>query len=849
MKKKSNRNISISKKILPTIGLLTEGLSGQYQAGVWPGIVDAVRERGLNLICFCGGSLQVSPSDPWDYQGNIVYKIAQKHDLDGLIIAGSLGSYVPEQVLKEFLGRFRHIPVVTLAPTCEPVPAVFVDNRSGMRSLISHLVEKHRYKKLAFIRGPERNVEAQERFRIFGSVLKEHGIAVDTRLVFQGDFTRRCGVEAVERLIASGRECDVIVAAADETALGALQALESHGRKVPDDIALVGFDDIEESSYVTPPLTTVNQPLYALGKTAVQLLLRLLGGETIPRNTILEAQLIVRQSCGCFRQFGDGGKISRAVSHQKKLSVSDVLDACGDADDGLFAEYAPEIIALFCNDVNGRRGDSFLKIIDRVAHACVDRSKRLSAWSALFFRLWQYVFTRCDARVFARADDLLHKARVICGEAGLRKQGIERIRTVRKNRFLYMIGDALKNSLAIDKLMDVMCEYLPRLDIDTFYLSLYEPAARMPGKKSRLKLAYINRKREKLRTEGVVFDTDHILPDGILPAHTAHILVVEPLYFQMEHFGTVLFEHSIGEYQYYKELKEHISGALYSAALIKKVRHQTDVLAQANRELKALREKEHEYLQAIKGELALGRKIQTGFLPRTLPQPPGWEISAAFMPAREVSGDFYDAFLLDEDQVALVIADVSGKDVSAALFMSLIRTLIRVFSERAYKSGENPFNAVKVVNDYIIQHHVQQDGHCMFATIFFGLLRPASGELCYVNAGHNAPMIIRRNRVVRELKSTSIAVGLADNFTFSQQQVVIEPGEMLFSYTDGITEAKGPEGDFFTTRRLVGLLESERTTAGETVEQVKNALNDYYKGTAPSDDITMLAVKRALSPV
>jgi serine phosphatase RsbU (regulator of sigma subunit) len=277
------------------------------------------------------------------------------------------------------------------------------------------------------------------------------------------------------------------------------------------------------------------------------------------------------------------------------------------------------------------------------------------------------------------------------------------------------------------------------------------------------------------------------------------------------------------------------------------VRSQAEVLAKANAELKKLREEEHSYLQAIKRELELGRKIQMGFLPHTLPQVSGWEIAAAFEPAREVSGDFYDAFMLGDDQVALVIADVSGKDVSAALFMSLIRTLIRVFAERAKENGDDPLDAIKVVNDYILRHHFPGDSQgSMFATIVFGILRPDSGEFRYINAGHIAPMIINKNGEISSLAPTGMAVGLAAQSSFEQDRISINPGDLFFLYTDGVTEAKNPQGDFFTKERLRKLLQKEYATARDKVEMISATLTNHNGGAAPYDDITMLAVKRTL---
>lgn len=838
------------RKKHPTIGLLTEGLSGQYQAGVWPGIVDAAKLYNVNIICFCGGSLKVSAENPWDYQGNVLFKIAQVYPLDGLIIAGSVGCYVTDTTFNEFLASYSHLKIVTIVPAVESLPAVYGDNLGGMRSLVNHLVECHPYRKIAFIKGPDRNIEAEERLKVFREVLAEHDIPVDPYRILPGDFTRNCGFAAVEQLISSCTEFDAIVAANDESALGALESLQERGIRVPEEVALVGFDDIDESRFVTPPLTSVHQPLYDLGKLAVEKLLLLLKGEDIPKNNIAEAKLVIRQSCGCFKNSANSiAHHSPDVHSAVPLALVEKTVAmnCAAGVDPAYAKEVKNIISSFCYDVNNRTDESFLRTVDRIGHALFLQKREEQVLITLFHRLWQYVFTQLDRPAFAFADELLHRAFLLCGSLGTRKQGIWRIHSVRKNTFLREIGDALNNTLDIDRLIDAIDHYLPKTGINSFILSMYErPNLALSGK-SRLKYALINGKRKKIDTSKTVFDTRTLLPPETISDDVVYVLVAEALYFQNEQFGIALFEAGLQECEHYHVLKEYISGALHSAALIRKVRHQAEVLAAANDELKKLREEEHAYLQAVKRELDLGRKIQMGFLPHQLPQVPGFEIAAAFEPAREVSGDFYDAFTLGNDQVALVIADVSGKDVGAALFMSLIRTLIRVFAERSETTGDDPLDAVKVVNDYILNNHLPSEGYGnMYATIIFGILRPSTGEFRYVNAGHIAPMIVDSRNEITTLVPTAMAVGLAAQVRFEQDKATINPGDLFFLYTDGVTEAKDPQGDFFTKERLRKLLGTESATAGEKVNQISAALRNHNAGAAPFDDITMLAVKRAL---
>ena len=258
---------------------------------------------------------------------------------------------------------------------------------------------------------------------------------------------------------------------------------------------------------------------------------------------------------------------------------------------------------------------------------------------------------------------------------------------------------------------------------------------------------------------------------------------------------------------------------------------------------KRLRDQEQAYLQVLKRELELGRQIQADFLPETLPQPPGWEISALFTPALEVSGDFYDAFVLSDQRVALVIADVCGKGVGAALFTALVRSLIRFFAEQVNPCVGDVFDAVSLANNYIARHHGRRG--MMFATVFFGVLDAATGALSYVNAGHPSP-IVTGSSGTRDLSSrANPALGLFPGLEFVRQEARIEPGETLLTYTDGVTDAYNAEREAFSKDRLLSALEPAAPTAAALLERVAERVLAHAAGEGASDDITMLAVRRA----
>jgi serine phosphatase RsbU (regulator of sigma subunit) len=278
--------------------------------------------------------------------------------------------------------------------------------------------------------------------------------------------------------------------------------------------------------------------------------------------------------------------------------------------------------------------------------------------------------------------------------------------------------------------------------------------------------------------------------------------------------------------------------------------------------------REWERIKMVEFELEKGQKIQRDFLPSTIPNYPEWNIATCFSPAGKVSGDFYDVFTLPDGNIGLVIADVCDKGVGSALYMALFRSLIRVFSEQAtycdpssiidinescnkitaVSSAENQqivrLRAVPFTNNYIAQTHGDES---MFATLFFGVLNPATGQLFYINGGHEPLYLIDAKGVKRSLDPTGPAVGLWPNTAYDIGRIQFEPGDMLIGYTDGVTEARSPEDELFTRNRLRSLIEQPFNSASELLDRVKNNLFSFIDIAPRRDDVTMLAVQRVIA--
>ncbi|MGF1492656.1 MAG: PP2C family protein-serine/threonine phosphatase [Microcoleaceae cyanobacterium] len=270
-----------------------------------------------------------------------------------------------------------------------------------------------------------------------------------------------------------------------------------------------------------------------------------------------------------------------------------------------------------------------------------------------------------------------------------------------------------------------------------------------------------------------------------------------------------------------------------------------------------------ESLDELDHELEKGREMQRNFLPRELVQTPGWEIAAFMSPARRVAGDFYDVFELPCNNIGLVIGDVCDKGVSAGLFMGLFRSLIRIFSGQTVLDGvycvdrkqgdlsedtevnvihANALKAVQLTNEYVAENHGDEG---MFATLFFGVLNLETGQLSYINGGHEPLLVVNSKGEIRELlEPTGTAIGMLPNMSFEIQETQLKSGDALLGCTDGVTEARKKCGEFFGRERFLEIVQSPIHSAQALLDTITSKVLAHMGDAEQSDDITLLAIKR-----
>lgn len=275
-----------------TIGLLFTDMRGDFFAPLLAGVEETTGKAGFDLLI---SSAQHLPTR------KTLRPPLGPQNTDGLLV-------FTDSLDETWLVRFheKKFPLVLIhrsAPACAPIPCVTVENKAASCMLVEHLIEAHNRRRIVFLSGPANHEDSAWREMGYRQALKKHSIPYDPSLVTAGEFDRDVAKASIEALLACGLEFDAVFSSDDESAVGVLAALQQAGKRVPEDVAVVGFDDQRMAPYLNPPLTTVRAPTAEVGRVAAQRLIALIeaGGEQAETLTLLPTEIIIRRSCGCSR--------------------------------------------------------------------------------------------------------------------------------------------------------------------------------------------------------------------------------------------------------------------------------------------------------------------------------------------------------------------------------------------------------------------------------------------------------------------------------------------------------------------------------------------------------------------
>ena len=817
------------------IGLLVDWLEDEYQDKILAGIDAEARANGVGLLCIAGGVLR----SPFRYgaRRNFIYDLVGPECVDGLVLmSGTLGNYIGPNKLARYCERYRPLPMCGIGVAMQGIPSVLVDNAKGMRDAMVHLIDGHGYRRIAFIRGPGVNEEAEERYRVYREVLGEHELPFNPDLVTLGNFQASSGAEAVRQMYDERHIAfDAIVSANDFMAIGAMDALQARGIRIPQDVAVVGFDDIREGRFAPTPLTTVRQPLDRQGKQALELVLAQLDGQTIDEHITLHTELVRRQSCGCSShelpdrmppELYEGTCTLKSVfSEHKARILADVTQAIWTSSPDVDVSIGVEIVESFKNSLAEGAPNTFSATLDAAVQIASDSGGNVDAWQAVVTTLRRYTLaaTANSPEVARRAEDLCHEARVLVGSAAERAQARKRLEVEHWSRLLRKTGEALYTSLDVGGVMHAVQEQIPRLGIHSAYLSLFEGGG---TEKSRFSLAYDTTGRGIEKRRGEIFQSNRLVPDGVFDEDERQTYIVEPLFFEHDQLGFVLFEMGTSNGVVYETLRDQISSALKGALLVQQLVEETSRREVAERD-------------RLQKEMELAERIQTSILPKNL-QVDGLEISAVMLPAADVGGDYYDVLPIDGG-CWLAIGDVAGHGLRTGLIMMMLQSIISALIR--HNAWANPRDVLRTVNAVTyenIRRRLAQDEHAALT-----LLRlDARGHLVFAGAHEDLIIYRAKDRHVEVVATPGTWVGAVKNIDAgtveSEQQLL--PGDVLLLYTDGLSEALDENRRLFGVDRLCSeFAKVAESPVGDIRDHLVSAVRQF--AATQDDDITLLVVR------
>ena len=456
-----------------------------------------------------------------------------------------------------------------------------LDNRGGIRDLLHHMIEVHGHRRIAMIEGPAGNRDAQERLAAYLEVLQEAGLDADPALRARGLFHIASGRQAMAELLGRGVPFTALVCANDEMAKGALSVAAENGLRVPEDIAIGGFDDLLSIYHVGPSLTSVNHSIETQGQAALSLLVGQVLGRAAHGTTALPARLVVRRSCGCMGPLVADPQTSGSLAGQAEALVRQM-----DPPEPLVAQFTQEVLALADAMFDEAGGPAFAQVLTRMAFAWLRQQSDVSPLQNLLVGMHRRWVHGRPSGPLSTAAERLQSGQILL--SNVTEQFHNRDRVATSNNTWDLRRELKKRMAAVDiaALLGVLSDALLRLGVPTCLLALYDHPTTLQRvheeglpPTSRLVLAL---DAGELRCELLdePFATAQLLPAGLLALPAPRQRVMFPMFFLQEHFGYMVLDRQQDERFSYEDLHHEITTALHTCLVVRELAVARDALHQ-----------------------------------------------------------------------------------------------------------------------------------------------------------------------------------------------------------------------------------------------------------------------------
>ena len=570
-----------------TIGVFASQVGRAWGTEFIAGITNAAEEKDINLVHFIGGKITpLLPANQTKASYGL-YDLAKPEQFDGLLLVSDVAFGTTVDELKAFRTAFGSLPIVTQSIQMDGASMFIPDNVEGMRAIVRHLIEEHGYKRIAFICGIKDQIDAEQRFQAYKDELKAHDLRFDEDLVVNGDYTPESGRAAIHTLLDERKfRFQAVVAANDRMAFGALEALQQRGVRVPDDVAVTGFDDLREAQATGVPLTTVRQSFYTAGRHALEALLKRINGETVPNVTLTPTQLLIRWSCGCLpenvRQAAvapqDVAKTGK-LENKREAALRALLNSAGitEQDSTLpqFKDAFGRAWDGFLISLNERStSDDFLKTINAMIELMQKHGLAIPVWHNVISMMRRYALGGIISHTtMLQAENLFQQARLLAGELSQRSQAYRRLVLEQQENILQGFSFSMAPAMTIDEIGVAISEHFPAMGIERWYVMFFsdvsapQSISSPPPESYRLLFQYESEKFEIPRKQTSI-GTGQLVPRGKTPQDHRYTAVIMPLSLAKNRFGFMWVEMGPRDWEVYVRIRNLVSSALLRTMLV-----------------------------------------------------------------------------------------------------------------------------------------------------------------------------------------------------------------------------------------------------------------------------------------
>lgn len=812
-----------SKRARPRLGLLMRGVGYAYQDQVLGGAHEECMRQGVDLICFAGGDLGLGSADP----ANAIYDLVTSNTLDALLLAsGTLNTAVGSAPLATLLERCSGIPVCSLSCEMPSVISLLIDNETSVTALTQHLVDVHGRRRIVFVAG--QGPESDARMRGYSEGLASRGVPFHADLVHQGDYRGESGGDAVARYFRPGTpHPDAIVAANDWMALGAMQALAERGIRVPDEVSVIGFDDIDEARFLLPALTTVEQPARQLGTAGVRAVMARLRGQSSIDVQYLPTIEHIRRSCGCCGAAVQNSPETRAgVTANSTGFASIIQQHAPEVGEVLSPGWADELAAALVQDLREHTEHRFVRALER----CLEASAHLgnvASWYATVTALRarapnRQEGTNSSAEALARLCEL---GMIAIASQAERVQGNRRLQQEQQLRNLSQLSAALRTARDYEGLTRALQSHLGNLGIARGYIVAH--SGPISETSNSTLLALCEQDSNAAAHAGTGFRSRDLYPEHLAPSRRS-TMVLSPACFDDDLLGYCLLDFAGTHGSVFESVQEQVAVALKAIMLLDKV------VEEATRRERAERER-------LEAEIGVARQIQTAVLPSDLVVE-GLDVATWMLPATEVGGDYFDV-LPFPGGAWLAIGDVTGHGLAAGLTMLMLQSMFAALTEAQRSASPDvvwsQLNKVLWANTH---HRLRVDDYATLTLLKYA----RDGSFEYAGAHEDLLIVRASSREVTVVPTAGVWAGVRPEFptgTVTTERLSLEPGDVLVLYTDGVIEAMNERREQYGMERLCDVLRAAATgNAQAIVEAVREAVSAWTS--APEDDMSLVVARR-----